>query len=493
MTSFGLVNYVTLATYLGLLVAVGVYFSTRENSTDDFFLGGRRIPWWAAGLSLLATQVSSIGFMAVPAKSFATDWAYFTGVATWFLVVPIVCRFYIPFFRRLNVTSAYEYLEARFHVSVRLFGTLQYSLLQLGRMAVVLYLPALALSSVTGMDKYLCIVVMGVLCTVYTYLGGIEAVIWTDVLQAFLLIGGALLCVGIVVWDVGGPLEFWNAAHADGKFHLGDLDWDLTKTTVWSILIGNFFIRLGGLTSDQAVVQRYLTTPNEREAKGALWTDIAASVPWALIVFTLGTALYVFYRQHPGMLPAEFENDQIVPLFIVQMVPPGLSGLVVAAIFAAAMSSLDSSMHSTATIWVTDIYARFVPDSTDAARLRLARSLVLILGVFGTASALWMAATDVKSIWDFFQKTVGLFGGGLTGLFILGLFTRRANGVGALIGAVTSAAIVYAVAALTPLNFFYYAAIGCLSCVGIGYVVSLVIPGRAKVAGLTVYEVGEGA
>lgn len=490
--SFGIVNYVALGTYLAVLVIVGAYFSNREHSTDDFFLGGRRIPWWAAGLSLLATQVSSIGFMAVPAKSFATDWAYFTGVATWFLVVPIVCRYYIPFFRRLNVTSAYEYLEARFHVSVRLFGTVQYSLMQLGRMAVVLYLPALALSAVTGMDQFWCIILMGVLCTLYTVLGGIEAVIWTDVLQAGLLIGGALVCVGIVIADVGGPTEFWRVAHADGKFHLGSVDWDMTQATLWAILIGNFFIRLGSLTSDQAIVQRYLTTPDEREAKGALWADIAASIPWAVIVFTLGTALYVFYKQRPEMLPPNVEADGIVPLFVMQMVPPGLSGLIVAAVFAAAMSSLDSAMHSTATIWVTDFYARFFPRATDASRLLLARILVVALGVFGTGSALWMAASDVKSIWDVFQTLVGFFGGGLTGLFVLGLFTRRAHGIGAIIGAVSSAAAVVAVAQYSRLNFFYYAAVGCLCCVGVGYLASLFIPGSPRIAGLTVYDLPRG-
>ncbi|MBN1590618.1 MAG: sodium:solute symporter, partial [Pirellulales bacterium] len=213
---FGVLDYVALVGYLAVLVLIGLYFTRREESSGDFFLGGRRIPWWAAGLSLLATQVSSIGFMAVPAKSFATDWAYIVGVASWFVVVPLVNRFYIPFFRRLNVTSAYEYLELRFNVSVRLFGTVTYSMLQLGRMAIVLCLPAMALSTVTGMNTAACIVVMGVLCTAYTVAGGIEAVVWTDVVQAFLLIGGALVSVVIVILDIdGGPRRFFEVAWAN--------------------------------------------------------------------------------------------------------------------------------------------------------------------------------------------------------------------------------------------------------------------------------------
>ena len=271
---FGIIDYVMILVYLATVIGIGAYFSFREKTSNDFFLAGGRIPWWAAGLSMMATQVSSIGFMAVPAKSYATDWAYFTGVITWFMVVPLVTWAYIPFFRRLNVTSAYEYLEVRFHLSVRLCGTVIYTMLQLGRVAIVLYLPALAMSTVSGIDKSYCIILTGIVCTAYVMAGGIEAIVWLDAIQAILLIGGALLCIGIVLVDIGGPGSFWEVAQADGKFNLGELDWGVTTATVWVVLAGNFFARLGELTSDQAIVQRYMVTRDERASRKSLWTNV---------------------------------------------------------------------------------------------------------------------------------------------------------------------------------------------------------------------------
>ncbi len=482
----GRLDFSVLTLYLALLVAVGFYFSRREGSTAQFFLGGRKIPWWAAGLSLLATQVSSIGFMAIPAKSFATNWAYFAGVFTWFLVVPVVAAVYIPLFRRLNVTSAYEYLEARFNLPVRLFGSAAYSFMQLGRMAVVLYLPALALAAVTGLDHRVCILTMGVLCTVYTVAGGIEAVVWTDVFQAFVLVGGAVLCVAVVVAGIdGGPARFLEVAAADDKFSFGPVHADIAVASLWVIVLGNVFTRLAGLTSDQAVVQRYLTTSDARQSVRALWADVAVSIPWALVAFSFGTALYVFYKLHPERLSPAVDIDGLVPLFVAQQLPAGISGLIIAAIFAAAMSSMDSSMHSTATVWVTDFYTRLRPSSSDRARLILARTLTVALGAFGTLTALALAEAGVHSLWDLFQGIVGLFAGGLAGLFVLGLFTRRANGAGALVGAAASAVLLYYIR--PHVHFFLYPVVGVLACVLVGYAGSFLLPGRPRTAGLTVF------
>ena len=486
---FGGLDLGVLVVYLLSLVAVGIYFARGEQTTGKFFLGGQQIPFWAAGLSLLATQVSSIGFMAIPAKAYATNWVYFTGVLMWFVAVPVVIWAFIPFYRRLNVTSAYEYLESRFNVGVRLYAAVAYSLLQLGRMAVVVYLPALALSAVTGMDQTACIITMGVLCTIYTVAGGIEAVIWTDVIQAAVLIGGALVCVIVVILDTpGGLSQFFHVAMADHKFHLANLDWSMTAPTLWVILVGNAFIRLSTLTSDQAVVQRYMTTKSERLAARALWTDVLASLPWAVIVFTFGTALYVFYKSRPELLSPAVDTDGIVPLFVAQQLPAGLSGVIVAAIFAAAMSSLDSSMHSVATVWITDFYARFWPETPDRKRLTAARWITVLLGFFGTGAALLIGWADIESQWDLFWKVLGLFVGPLTGLFLLGIFTRRAHGTGTLIGAIAGALVMWQVQARGLVHFFLYTAVGIGACFLVGYLASMVLPGESHTRGLTIYR-----
>ncbi len=491
---FGTIDFVVVGVYLGALVVMGVYFSRREKSTEDFFLGGRRVPWWAAGLSIFGTQLSAITFMGIPAKVYATDWTYILANMCIFVMAPVIVWLYLPFFRRLDITTAYEYLEKRFGLPVRLFGSSAFILFQLGRMAIVLCLPAIALSAVTGIDVYTCILVMGVLCTIYTVLGGIEAVIWTDVLQVIVLMGGALLSLIIVSVNVeGGFTGMLAAAHAEGKFHTFTWTWDYTVTAVWVVFIGNLFSTLGPYTTDQAVIQRYLTTRDEKQAAGAIWTNGLLTVPAAVLFFGLGTALYVFYKTHPGLLnPALEKTDSILPWFVATQLPVGVSGLVIAGLFAAAMSSLDSSMNSMATAIVTDFYRRFKRGVSDHTCLNLARWLTVVLGVFGTVTALLMATWEIKSLWDLFIKVLGLLGGSLSGLFALGIFTRRANGTGGLIGAGVSVVVLVCVQQFTNVHFFLYAAVGVITCFVVGYVASVVVgAGEKPLGGLTIHTVAD--
>ena len=486
------IDYGALFIYLGALVAMGYYFSRREQTTADFFLAGQRVPFWAAGLSMMATAVSSVGFMSVPAKSYATNLVYFAGVATWFVVVPLVTWAIIPFYRRLNVTTAFEYLEARFNLAARLVTALLFCIFQIfGRLGIVLYVPALALSVVTGLSPVTCILLMGVLATVYTVLGGMEAVIWTDVIQSVILLGGAIVCLVLCIVEVdGGISTFLSVGLDDGKFTIAILEWDPTVPVLWIILVGNVAGRFMGLTADQTIVQRYQSTGSTEQAKKALWVDVAVSIPWAFIVFGLGIALYVFYKIHPSELDPTLAIDGIVPLFIVQHVPIGLRGVIIAAIFAAAMSSVDSSMHSVATVLVNDFYKRFRSASSERFRLALARWLTGLLGVFGTGVALWMASLDLPSVWDWFLVIGGLFIGPQAGLFLLGIFTERANSAGALVGLCVGAAAVTFVRFYTDLNFFLYGTIGLAACVGAGYLASLLLPGKPHCTNLTIYSLG---
>lgn len=486
---FFALDYTVLGIYLLALVGMGFYFSRREKTTEDFFLAGRRIPWWAAGLSIFGTQLSAITFMAIPAKVYATNWIYILGNFCILAVAPLVIFFYLPFFRRLNVTTAYEYLEKRFNVGVRLFGSASFILFQLGRMGVVLFLPSIALSAVTGIDIVVCILVMGVLTTLYTVLGGIEAVVWTDVLQVFVFIGGAILSLFVVASKLdGGLTEGFAMAQSAGKFHTFTWSWDYTIAAVWVVVIGNLLSNLVPYTTDQAVIQRYLTTRDERESRKAIWTNAVLSIPAAFLFFGVGTALYLFYRQHPGLLNPAMQTDAIFPMFIAQQLPVGITGLVVAGLFAAAMSTLDSSINSISTAVVTDFYRRFRAEVTDHHSLVVARWLTVILGAVGIGSALFLASADIKSLWDVFITILGLTGGALAGVFILGIFTRRANGVGTLIGAFSGAAVLYWVQGHTSVHFFLYAAVGIVATVIIGYLASLVIPHkRRSLAGLTIY------
>ncbi len=469
---FGTVNTIVLVVYLLLLVLMGVYFSRNQRSTDDFFKGGQRIPWWAAGLSIFGTQLSAITFMAIPAKTYATDWLYFVLSLTIIMVYPFIIRFFLPFYRRFNLTTAYEYLELRFNLVTRLFGSILYVFLQLGRLGIVLLLPSLALSVVTGIDVSLCILVMGVLSILYTVLGGIEAVIWTDVLQVIVLLGGALLSLILLYINLDNS-DIVTYIDRFDKMQIFDFSFDLTTATFWVVLFGGFATNLAQYGSDQTIIQRYLTTKDEKTAARSIATGAWMALPATLIFFTLGTLLFVYYKVHPENLnPALEKTDAIFPWFITHSLPDGVSGLLIAAIFAASMSSLDSSMNSVSAVFTTDFLRRLRPQTNEKRYLLLARWITVVTGVVGTSLALMMATWGISSLWDQFNMIVGLFTGGLGGIFLLGIFSKRTNGAGAVAGLVLSALLQYAIKEYTDVHLLLYSFTGMIAAVITGYLVS---------------------
>ena len=464
-SSFGLVNYIVLSLYLAVLVGTGVYFSRRKGGTRDYFLAGGRIPWWAAGLSIYATQLSAITFIAAPALGYATDWVTLPAKFMITAMAPVVILFYLPFFRRLDITTAYEYLEKRFSLAVRLFGSASFVAFQLGRMAIVLYLPALALSAITGINIYACILIMGLLSTLYTVLGGMEAVIWTDVIQVVVLTGGMFVGIVVILLEAGGLSTVIQTAMHDGKMNFVNWTWDHTSLATWSIVLGTFMLQFGPYTTDQAVIQRYMTTKTEKEAAKGIWFNGLLAFPVNFTFFALGTCLYVFYKSRPELLSVGMPNDQIFPLFVSRQLPMGVSGLVIAGVFAASMSSLDSSIHSVATAVTVDFYRRFRPDISDRHCLIFARSLTVLAGGAATFAAWLLAGYDIKSLAFFFDNVVGLLTSSLAGVFILGIFTRRCTAAGALTGAFVSFAILIYVSRFTPTHFYIYPMVGIASCV----------------------------
>jgi SSS family solute:Na+ symporter len=490
---FGTLNYSILGVYLLAMVGVGGLFAIRTKSTDDFFRGGQRVPFWVAGLSIFATMLSSITFVALPAKAYATDWLYYPAQLTIIPVALVVVYLAIPFFRQIDATSAYEYLEKRFSRPVRLIGSAQFVMFQIGRMAIVMYLPALAMAAITPLTVIQCILIMGVLSVIYCTLGGVEAVVWTDAIQTIVLMCGLLVALGVIFVNVdGGAATVYSTALADGKMHLANLDFgpnSFTANALWVILLGMFFQSLYSYTSDQAIVQRYMTTSDERGARRAMWTTVWMGVFGSLLFFVVGAALYVFYKHHPAKLDPIMKTDAVFPLFISHELPVGVAGLVVAGIFAAAQSTISTSMNSTATALVTDFCMPFDLCKDDRGYLRLGRIFTFALGLFGTLFACVLDFIDIKSMVDQFMMMLGLFGGPLCGLFMLGMLTRRANATGALMGALTGLTVVWCVKYFTPVNFFLYAMIGTVTTFVAGYLISLVTPSADKdILPLTIYR-----
>ena len=497
---FGIIDFSTIGVYLAAMIGIGVFFSFRTKNSDDFFRGGQRIPWFVAGLSIFATMLSSITFIAIPAKAFATDWVYFMYNMTAIAITPFVILFFLPFFRKIDATSAYEYLERRFNRFARLFASASFVLFQVGRMAVVMYLPALALAAITPLSEHQCILLMGFLSIIYCTMGGLQAVVWTDTIQTFVLLGGAFVSMALIVSRIdGGAGAFLTTAMENNKFHT--VNWDFSSfsfatTALWVIVLGGLAQNLVPYSSDMAVVQRYMAVSDTGRAKRAIWTNAIAVFPASLLFFGVGTALFVFYAHHPERLDPTFKTDAIFPLFIARELPAGLAGLVVAGVLAAAQSTISTSMNSMTTALVTDFVRPFGRVRSEGFYLRLARVLTVIVGVLGTSLALLFASSDIKSLWDQFMMILGLFGGSMCGLFCLGIFTTRANGPGAIVGALAGAMGLYFVQRFTDVHVLLYALVGIVACCVFGYVASLVfglvVPSSPeRIAGLTLHTLKE--
>lgn len=475
----GIWDIIVIILYFASLGWIGIHFSKRQKSADDYMKGGGRIPWFVVGLSIFGTSLSAITFMSIPAKAYATDWSYMFFNAGIILVVPIIVLLFIPFFRRLNVTTAYEYLEQRFNPFVRVICSLAFIIFQVGRMGVVLLLPSIALNIVTGFDIFLCIALMGTLSLVYTYMGGVEAVAWTDALQVVVLLGAALTVLFTIAFSLpGGPGDIVSIAMADGKMNLGSMDFDLRQSTFWTVIIATIFTNITTYGTDQTIVQRYLTTDSEKKARKGVYTNALLTIPATLIFFAVGTAIYAWFKTMPDELSASVNNaDAILPWYVCTHMPAGIVGLIIAGIFAAAMSTLSASMNSAATAFVTDIQPKIVKDFNV---LKAAKRSTIVMGAIGVVFALLMATWDIKSLWDEFSKILGILLGGLGGLFLLGFLSKKANSAGAICGIIASMIAQFIVIRTQAVNLLLYSSVGFVTCFIVGYVVSILTGGPDK-------------
>jgi SSS family transporter len=485
------IDWLVIVAYLAGMAGIGLMCWMREkrSTTADYFVGGRSIPFWAAGLSLYATGTSAISYIAIPAKSFATDWLYLAQNVVGLLATVFVAIWIVPLIRRLNIMSVYQYLEMRFHPSIRMLASGLNIVLQLGgRMSVVLFLPSLAVSAVTGVDVVTSICVMGVITILYTVMGGMKAVIWTDVIQVFVMLGGAFFAIGYVVLSLdGGVSEFFATAAADDKMRVFDLRWDLTRATVWGFV---FLALLDVLTypKDQVMMQRVLSTKSAKAAGWSVWTLAAVVVPGSLTFYAIGTALFAFYKHHPEKLNPLLTIDATFPHFIAAELPVGVTGLIIAGIFAASMSTLSSCINSVATLVSVDFYEKLAKKPDPKKSVRIAEVLTVVAGLIGVGTAILLSFFDIRSFFDLSLELAGLLGGGFAGTYALGMFTRRANWQGAAIGVCTSIGVTMVAWSMRLVHSFFYTAIAIFTCIVVGYVASLFFPvSQRSLDGLTIY------
>lgn len=486
-THFGWFNYTVLIIYFGGMLILGFFFMKRNKNTNDFFKAGGRIPWWAAGISIFATTLSAITFISIPAKSYATDWRMLLFNLSILLVVPIIIRYFLPFFRRFNFETAYQYLEVRFNRAIRWIASTMFVLFMVSRIAIVLFLPSLALNAVTGFSIYFSIIIMGIVTIIYCTSGGMEAVIWGDVIQGFILIFGAIAAFAYMLLGMdGGVSTFWETATINSKFKWLDFRFDFTQPVFWVVLIGGVANSLITYTSDQSVVQRYMTTENEKATAKSIWLNGIISVPVSIIFFLLGTGLYVFYTSNPANMAITNPNiDSVFPQFIVSQMPIGFAGLLIAAIFAAAMSTLSSNINSVSAVITSDFYKTFWSKATLTRSMQVARWAGIIVGLMGIALALILATWDIASLWDQFNTFLGLLTSGLGALFFLGIFFPRVSSKSAFIGLIFGVFVLMMVKNNTNTSFLLYGFTGMVSSIFIAYLASFVFPNRKNIKGFT--------
>lgn len=459
---FGIINWLILIIYLLSMVYLGYYFMKKDQNTDDFFKGGGNIPWWAAGISIFATMLSAITFMAIPAKVYATNWKYFPMAVTILIMAFPVVKYYLPFFVKLKLTSAYEYLEIRFNYTTRALAGFIFIIFMVARMALVLFLPSLALSTVTGINIYISIILMGVVTIIYCTMGGIEAVVWGDVVQGIVLMGGAIIAlIFLISGTEGGFSAVIDISVSNNKFQIFDWAFDWKRATIWVVVLGGLANNLISYSSDQTVIQRYMTTKDENASRRSIILNGFLSIAVSVLFYFIGTALFAYYTSHPERMNFTMNNpDAIFPQFIMAELPVGLAGLLIAAIFAATMSTISSNINSIATAFTSDFYVKWFKNSSEKQKLKTARYSGIIFGSIGVGLALLMATWNILSLFDYFNYILGLMSSGLGGLFAIGIFFPRIDGKSALIGFVLSTILLLIISVYTDVSFLLFGFIG---------------------------------
>ncbi len=471
--SLEILDFLVIGLYLAGVIGLGLWFVRTSGTTSEFMVAGGSIPGWAVGLSVFGTFLSSNTFIAYPGKAYASNWnalafSFSLPIAAW-----IAAKYFVPFYRTHGGVSAYEHLEARFGSWARVYGVVCYLLTQVVRMGVIFVAVSLVIAQLTGWPQLAIILVAGGLITFYTTLGGIEAVIWTDVVQSVVLgLGAILLLVLLLAGMPDGPGQAVAIAWQNDKFSLGDFSTSLVAATFWVTLTYGVFENMRNFGIDQNYVQRYHTARSQREAARSLWFGTLLYVPMSVVFFMIGSALFAYYESHPESLAdvrsdvattkliadKELVNkqtiaaraatltsadigDRVLPHFIGTRLPAGLRGLLIAAIFAAAMSSIDTSLNSSSTVILIDIYKRHIrPDAGERESMVVLYTATTLMGVIAMGVAI--ALIGVKSVLDAYWTLASILAGGLLGLFLLGLISRRAGQPAAVAGVVAGIAAV---------------------------------------------------
>ena len=437
-------DLVVIGLNFAAMVVIGIYCARKTSSADAYFLANRSMPGWVVAVSMMATIVSSMTFLATPGYTFHNDWRFMPAHALYFVPAIVTYFIFMPFFRRSNIRSAYEYLELRFGTWARLYGATTFLFYHMFRTGIILYSVSLPFQYMIGVDLASVIAILGILVAIYTVAGGIEAVIYTDFIQGLALMIGGLIVVPIVAYLLpGGFSQIISEAYADGKFSWGNTGLESSKRlaevlysekTVWVIIINYQFMFLQMLCTDQNMVQRYLAMKSDKDARRGFILGTALIIPvWMYFAF-IGTALYVYYKAFPATALNGVQPEEVFPYFILTQVPAGVAGFILAGLLAAAMSTLDSSINASAATLTNDFYRRFRPHAGNERHYlgvgRLFSILFAGIMILVALSIHWMRTQTLMELQTVLYPVVSA---GLLSLFLLGFLTVRVGSRAALI------------------------------------------------------------
>lgn len=475
-----IIDFIIFFLFIAGTVLFGVSFYSKGRSSNDYTAAGGKLPAWVVGMSIFATYVSSISFLALPGNAYMGNWNPFVfslsiPVASW-----LAAKYFVPFYRSLDSISAYSFLEKRFGYWARAYAAVCYLLTQVARIGSVLYLMALPLHNMLGWSVPLVIVVSGLCVVVYSVVGGIKAVIWNDAIQGIILIAGAVACAAVLLFTMPeGPSQLFEIARANDKFSLGSFGADLSIPTFWVTLIYGIFINLQNYGIDQNYVQRYKTAKDLKSARSAALFGGMLYLPVSMFFFFIGTALFAYYTASPGLLPEGTANDAVFPYFIVHGLPTGVTGLLIAAICAAGMSTVSTSVNSAATIVLTDFF-QHKRELTDRQNMKILYSTSFLLGVLGIC--LGLAMMSVQSALEAWWSLAAIFSGGMLGLFLLGYLAKHVRSVHAAIGVVCGVILIAWMSLGNNTVFHNYLTIvfGTVLIFMVGFLMSILIPRKKE-------------
>ncbi len=479
MKGFSGIDFIILVSYLIIVLFIGLKFSKKNMEGKEYFKGDGTIPWWVTSVSIFATLLSPISFLSLAGNSYKGTWVLWFVQLGIFIAIPLTIKFFLPVFSKYKIDTAYHYLEIRYKSkSLRVIGAIIFIIYQIGRMSIIMYLPSIVLSELSNVNVNFFIILMGIIAIIYSYSGGIKSVLWTDFIQGIVLIVGVIgTLIFLFIKIDGGFFEIFRVVSTESKFLSPNepiFDFNILKTSIFMLIVGGGLNIFSSYISSQDIVQRFTTTTDIKKLKKMTYGNGILSIFTATLIYLIGSALFVFYKQNPNLLMTAHQ-DQIYASFITYELPIGVTGILLAAIYAAAQSTLSTGLNSVATSWTLDIQNYLTSGLSFKKQTRIAKLVLLLVGIISIIVSIILANSQISSAYEWFNGFMGAVLGVLAGIFVLGVVYKKANKKGAYAGFIVATIVIIAFKYKlinTDISIWSYSFIGIFITVVVGIIVS---------------------